>query len=283
VTAAASSIYSTPKDMARYVAALLGGGSGEHGSILGPETIALMFEPHYQTDPRIPGMGLGFFRDDLGGRLAIEHQGILPGFNSQIYLSPEDGVGVLGFTNGARNAVVWLTAEMERLLGELIGAPPDAVRTDVPHRPEVWGDLCGWYRPIAQRTDMQALGMIGAGAEVLVRRGRLVIRAMSPMPAVYRGFPLHPDDANEPYVFRIDLSRYDLGTVRVVFSGEAETMRVHHGGAVPLSAEKRPASRNPRLWATGAAGALAVATTAGVVRQRSARACRMTPASDKEE
>jgi hypothetical protein len=111
----------------------------------------------------LAAVGLAFFRDDRGGHLAIEHQGILPGFNSQIYLAP--------------------------------------------------------------------------------------------------------DDANDPYVFRIDLSRYDLGTVRVVFSGEAETMRVHLGGAVPLSAEKRPASRNPRLWATGAAGALAVATTAGVVRR----------------
>jgi hypothetical protein len=79
----------------------------------------------------------------------IEHQGILPGFNSQIFLAPDDGVGVLGFTNGAKNAVVWLTAEMGRLLGDLIGAPDDVIRTDVPHHPEIWSDLCGWYKPIA--------------------------------------------------------------------------------------------------------------------------------------
>ncbi|HEX2729418.1 MAG TPA: serine hydrolase domain-containing protein [Rubrobacteraceae bacterium] len=259
VTAAASSIYSTPRDMARYVAALLAGGSGERGSILDPETLATVFEPHYRTDPRLPGMGLGFFREDLGGHLAVEHQGILPGFNSQIYLAPDDGVGVLGFTNGARNAVVWLTAEMGRLLGDLIGAPADGIRIDVPHRPEIWSDLCGWYKPIAQRTDTQALGFVGVGAEVLVRRGQLVLRAMSPIPAVYRGFPLHPDDANDPYAFRIDLSQYGLGTARVVFSGEGATTRVHLGGGVPLSARKRPASRNPRSWATGAAGALAAA------------------------
>jgi CubicO group peptidase (beta-lactamase class C family) len=276
VTAAASSIYSTPSDMARYVAALLGGGSGEHGSILKPETLVTMFEPHYQPDPRIPGVGLAFFRDDLGGHLAIEHQGILPGFNSQIYLAPDEGVGVLGFTNGARNAVVWLTAEMAWLLGDLIGAPADVIRTDVPHHPEIWGDLCGPYKPIAQRTDMQAWGLAGAGAEVLVRHGQLVLRAMSPIPAVYRGFPLHPDDARDPYVFRIDLSHYDLGTARVVFSGEGATTRVHFGGALPLSAQKVPASRNPRRWATGAIGALAVATAVGVARRRSARVGRMT-------
>jgi CubicO group peptidase (beta-lactamase class C family) len=78
VTAAASSIYSTPIDMARYLAALLGGGANEHGSMLKPETLATMFEPHYQPDPRIPGMALGFFRVNLGGHLAVEHQGYFP-------------------------------------------------------------------------------------------------------------------------------------------------------------------------------------------------------------
>ena len=97
--------------MARFVAALLGGGSGEHGTILRPETVALMFEPHYQPDPRIPGMGLAFWRADLGGHPAVEHQGVLPGFNSQIFLAPDDGVGVMAFTNGSRNAASWLTAE----------------------------------------------------------------------------------------------------------------------------------------------------------------------------
>lgn len=139
VTSAASSIYSTPADMARYVAALVGGGAGELGAVLKPETLALMFAPHHQTDPRIPGVGLGFFRDEIGGRGVIEHQGILPGFNGQIYLAPDEGVGVLGFTNGARNAVVWLAAEMSRLLADVIGAPPDGIRTDVPTTPRSGG------------------------------------------------------------------------------------------------------------------------------------------------
>src|SRR5207249_8315488 len=122
--------------------ARLGGGSGEHGALLKPETLATMFEPHYQTDTRVPGIGLGFFRVDLGGHPAIEHQGVLPGFNSQIFLAPDDDVGVMGFTNGSRQAMVWLTAEMGRLLGDLVDAPDGGIRTDVPHHPEIWGDLC---------------------------------------------------------------------------------------------------------------------------------------------
>ena len=45
VTAGAGSVYSTTGDMARYAAALLGGGANEHGRVLEPATLAAMFEP----------------------------------------------------------------------------------------------------------------------------------------------------------------------------------------------------------------------------------------------
>jgi CubicO group peptidase (beta-lactamase class C family) len=240
VTAAASSIYSTPRDMARYVAALVGDGAGEYGAILKPETLAMMFQAHFQPDPRIPGMGLGFFRVDLGGHAVVEHQGVLPAFNSQIFLAPDDGVGVLAFTNGSRNAAAWLTAETERLLGELIGAPKTVIRQDIPPHPEIWGDLCGWYQPRAQRTDLQAWSTLGAGVQVLVRRGRLTIRTLSPIPALHRGLTLHPDDDTDPYIFRIDLSRYGIPPTRIVFSRDpaGAIIGVHVEG-LPLSAAKR--------------------------------------------
>jgi hypothetical protein len=48
--AGASSAYSTTSDMARYMArymaALPGGGAGSRGLLLQPETLATMFEPH---------------------------------------------------------------------------------------------------------------------------------------------------------------------------------------------------------------------------------------------
>src|SRR5215207_8623302 len=48
VTAAAGSIYSTPRDMARYLTALLGGGSGEGRVILKPET------PYHDVPAALP-------------------------------------------------------------------------------------------------------------------------------------------------------------------------------------------------------------------------------------
>jgi CubicO group peptidase (beta-lactamase class C family) len=260
-------VYSTPRDMARYLAALLGGGTGEHGAVLTPATLAATFEPHYQPDPRVPGFGLGFFRANLGGHLAVEHDGILPGFDAQIFLAPGDGVGVLALANGARRGMHWLAPEVGGLLKRLLGVPDEVIRTDVPHHPELWGDLCGWYRFSAHRSD-PARFAIGAGAEVVVRRGQLMLRALSPIPALYRGFLLHPDDEQDPYIFRIELPWFGIGTGRVIFSREPGVgTAAFHLDFAPLSFQKQPASKHPRLWITGAVGALAVAATATAARR----------------
>jgi CubicO group peptidase (beta-lactamase class C family) len=219
VTVGGGGVYSSSTDMACYLAALLGGGANQHGRLLKPSTLAMMFAPHYQPDPRIPGNGLAFFRANLGGHLAVEHDGLLPGFDSQIYLAPDDGVGVMAFTTGARPGFHWLTPELAGMLRQLLGVADDTIRTDVRQHPEIWGDLSGWYPFSASWTDPGKLA-IGPGARVLVRRNQLRIHALSPVPALYRGFVLHPDDENDPYVFRIDLSKFGLGTCRVVFSRE---------------------------------------------------------------
>ncbi|HET9918361.1 MAG TPA: serine hydrolase domain-containing protein [Ktedonobacteraceae bacterium] len=240
VTVGGGGIYSSTRDMARYMAALLGGGANEHGRVLKPETMAMMFEPHYQPDPRMEGNGLAFFRLNLGGHLAVEHDGILPGFDSQIFLAPHDGVGVMAFANGARRGFHWLTPEAGGILRYLLGVPDEVMRSDVPQHPEIWGDLCGWYHLSAHLTDPGKLAF-GAGVEVLVRRGQLMMRILSPIPMLYGGFPLHPDDENDPYVFRVDLSRFGMDTGRVIFSQKPGmgTTAVHFEFG-PLSFQKQP-------------------------------------------
>jgi hypothetical protein len=253
--------------MARYVSALLGGGANEHGSVLKPETLASMFAPHYQPDPRLPGVGLAFFRGEVGGHLVVEHDGLVPGFSSHMSVAPDDGVGVVAFTNGARSAKAWQGAEVAGTMSYLLGVPDDAIRTDVPHHPEIWRDICGWYSFCGSFRDVQKWFV--AGAEVSVHRGQLMLRVLSPIPALNRGLPLHPDDHQDPYVFRIDLSNFGIGTSRVVFSQApgVGTTAVHLGFA-PLSFQRQPRTRNPRWRATGALGALAAATTATAARRR---------------
>ncbi|UNO44389.1 beta-lactamase family protein [Streptomyces sp. MST-110588] len=241
-TPGASAVYSTPRDLARYLCALLGGGTNEYGTVLGPETLATMFAPHYRPDPRVPGMGLAFFRGTADGHRLVEHQGILPGFTSQMFLAPDDGLALIALTNAAHRALLWLPGETEALLRHLLGLPEAAIRADVPQHPEIWGELCGWYGLAGRITDVRARAMAGTAVEVFVRGGRLLLRTLTPVPHLLRGIPLHPDDPDDPYVFRIDLSRYGIGAARIVFGRSADGKSTAlHFVPVPLSLHKMTA------------------------------------------
>ena len=261
VPAGAGAVYSTTSDMARYAAALLGGGAGEHGRVLRPETLAAMFQPHYQPDPRIPGMGLGFFRGHAGEHQTVGHDGIWPGFHSALLLAPDQGTGVVAFAStGPFSPLAAPGPVAHAVLRSLLDLPDDAVRTGVPEQPAAWRDLCGRYSlGPGVLTDPQPR-MLGA-LEVAVRRGHLIIRGQIPVPAVRRGLRLYPD-GDDPYAFRIELPGFGSGTSQVVFSrGPAGEVTAMHLGVQPLSFRKRPGTQNPRPWAAGAlaGGALAIA------------------------
>ena len=51
----------------------------------------------------------------------------------------------MAFTNGTHGGTAWLGSELSTLVNRLLGVPDEVIRTNVPQRPEVWGDLCGWY------------------------------------------------------------------------------------------------------------------------------------------
>jgi hypothetical protein len=173
----------------------------------------------------------------------------------------------MAFSNGTVRGETWLPVETSGLLSELIGVPPEAVRTDVPHHPDVWGDLCGWYSVAVPLSDVRIKAFLGAGFEVFVRGGRLWFRFLSPIPPLYRGFPLHPDDESDPYAFRIEFSGLGMATIpmQVVFSREPASGTVTiHVDLQSVSAERQPARSNPRRWVTGA---LAVAGGSVVVER----------------
>jgi len=269
VTVGAGAIYSTTRDMARYIAALLNGGSAEHGQVLKPETLGGMFAAQYQPDPRLPGVGLAFFRRDVGGHLAVAHDGLVPGFTSQMLVAPQDGIGVVAFTNGARNAMAWLSAEVSAIFGRMIGAPDAAIRTDVAHHPEIWPDVRGWYSFRGSLRDAQKWFIVGA--QVFVRRGQLTLRPITPVPALARALPLLPDDTEDPYVFRVDLSGFAMGTSRVVFSKapNARVTALHVDlDVAPISFDKQPSAGNVRYWMSRASSTAAPAIAANATRHR---------------
>jgi CubicO group peptidase (beta-lactamase class C family) len=253
VTAGAAGAYSTPRDMARYAAALLGGGTNEHGTVLEPGSVAAMFAPQYRPDPRIPGMGLAFFRGEAGGHPVVEHQGVLSGFDSQVFLAPDDGVGVVAFTNGTRQGGFWLPAETGRLLEGLIGVAHTGIRADVPHHPEVWADFCGLYVLHGPLSDVRIRGALGAGMQVLLRRGLPHLRLLSPAGVVTGALPRHPDDPTDPSACRVDHRGTGLVTPKVVFSQDAlDRTTALHLDLMPITAVKQPfaAAEHPDRDAT---------------------------------
>jgi hypothetical protein len=106
--------------------------------------------------------------------------------------------------------------------------------------------------------------------QVLVRRGQLALRLVTPVPGMPREFRLHPEDDGDPDLFRIDLSAFGMGTSRVVFSRGpdmgAAALHVDLPG-MPLSFHKRPATSDPRMRAKGTLGALGIAAAAAAVRR----------------
>jgi Beta-lactamase len=267
-------MYSTTADMARYVAALLGGGTGEHGQVLKPDTLASMFQPHFQPDPRVPGVGLGFEPGEESGHATVGKTGIVAGFLSAMVLAPDDGIGVVAFTNtGGLDGRGVAEPLAVALLRRLLGLPDAVIRADIPVRPEVWREVCGWYSPDAGPvTNLFLRALMGAGAEVTVHDGQLLLKPLTPIPAMRRGLRLYPDDPDDPWVFRIKFPNYGKSS-RVVFSRGPED----RGAPMRLlldvmSLQKRPEVRNPRRWVNGvlAAGAAALAIRRGLHRRVSA-------------
>lgn len=222
-------------------------------------------------------MGLGFQLGAEDGHRTVGHDGIVAGYLSQLIMAPDDGVGVvvLGNTGGldGRGAPDPLGTG---LLRRLLDLPADPMRTGLPQHPEHWAEICGWYGlDPGPATNLFTRLFMGAGAEVTVHRGRLLLRPLTPVPALRRGLELHPADRDDPFAFMVDFTDLGKGVLPVVFSGfdrGADSPILLLNGMV---FRRRPDLRNPRRWLAGAliAGA-GVATIAIGHRGRGAQPVR---------
>lgn len=270
VVRAAGSLFSTVADLGRYVGALLD--VRRLAAVLRPETLHLMWEPHYQLDPRLPGMGLAFLLERFDGHRVVGHDGGWPGFTSALLVAPDAGLGVVVLANTAAMTPARLARD---LLRHLLGLPEPAARLprpDVRETPELWPELCGAYGP-APGLNTNARVWAGLGGELAVepRAGHLVLRSL--IGPLWRGAPLYPIDPADPLVLRLV---HDGLPLDVVFQRDAAG-RVDRL-CVGLNAfYKRPFYRSLRALAPAAAGVVGGLTLAATAWRR--RHARRRPAS----
>jgi CubicO group peptidase (beta-lactamase class C family) len=93
ITTGASSACATAADMGRFGAALLRHGAGDRTRILSSRAASAMLRQQATVHPAVPGWGLGFQLDQVGGRWIAEHGGDIGGFASLFTLIPEAGIG----------------------------------------------------------------------------------------------------------------------------------------------------------------------------------------------
>jgi hypothetical protein len=121
--------------------------------------------------------------------------------------------------------------------------------------------------------------MMGGGVQVFVRDGRLMLRVLTPVPALWRGHLLDPDHETDPYVFRLDLSELGMPPVRLVFDRDPDSgaAAIHTDlGGQPISLYRDAPGKSGRIWIGGALGAAALAAAAGLALRR-ARSRREVP------
>lgn len=99
-------IVSTGSDMARFMLALLNGGTLDGAQILKPETIRTMQTPKRSIHPKVPQIGYGFefaFHEAFNGQSVVGKGGDLPGYSSWMYLLPEQNIGIFIAYNKTEN------------------------------------------------------------------------------------------------------------------------------------------------------------------------------------
>ncbi len=90
----ASSIDATAIDMGNLLIALLGDGTNHHGRLFSAGMTQRLHRPQYRAHPDFPGFAWGFWEELTNGQRVISHGGVMWGFNSLLYMIPEQELGL---------------------------------------------------------------------------------------------------------------------------------------------------------------------------------------------
>jgi hypothetical protein len=170
---ASGGLWSTVGDLLAFAAHHLGGPGP-----LPAEARAAMREA--QSQALGAGYGLGWWLREVGGRLTVDHEGSVAGYQSLLLLAPAEGVALAVLTNSWRGS--GLIRRVVEDLG-LVGPPPEAA---LPADP---GAVAGRYRLEGTEATVAAAGH-AAGLGLLVEETEIDPVTGAPTARRYPAQPL---------------------------------------------------------------------------------------------
>lgn len=123
----AANLYTTTRDLGRFVNTLFAIRRGDRSDILSAESLAEMWTVQFNADSMRNGFGLGFNLSEQQGLRRVQHAGVMYGYATRVYAIPEESVGVAVVANlDAVNPVVDRIAAyaLDLLLAERQGQDP---------------------------------------------------------------------------------------------------------------------------------------------------------------
>ncbi|MBC7897867.1 MAG: beta-lactamase family protein, partial [Cytophagaceae bacterium] len=226
--------FSTASDMSRAMRAWLAQGVLDGEQVLDATAVEAMIHQQFTHDPRLPGIGFGFFEHRYRGHRIVSHAGGVPGTATVLALVPSQGIGVFIATNAGEPTVT--RTLMEGVLDALL---PD----ESPPAPVAQG-------PVAEY----------AGSWKLARYSHHTIEALPgvfafTMPTWARGDTLFmPAGSRERRFVRVDsllLQEVDDGT-RLVLKRDASGKLTHLYTGMPVGGAELPGAWERVPWYQGA-------------------------------
>ncbi len=197
---AAGTAMSSVEEMGRYLAALMNGGANEYGRVIKSETLKKMMTPFYQPHPKLGAMGLGFFLENLDGYKAAWHGGSLKGFNSALWVAPDDKLGLFVAANSNTRIIYHFGKDILRSLLGLPSYEKRLPKPDVRQSPHLWKDMIGNYAPLKGfNSNARIWTTYGGEMEIYVDGTTLKMRALTG--AYKKGISLYPVDNEDPLLF----------------------------------------------------------------------------------
>jgi len=229
-------LYSTVPDMARYIMALLNRGTLGDFTMLRPETVDYMFTPHFSVDPRLGKMGVCFFvNENYFGRRVVEHDGANPVYGTQMFIAPDDRMGMIVFANIMNDSAYQIANGMLKILFDY----KEPVH-NFEEAKNLWPGFVGSYGSPEPdlltdfRFFMRYLGVY----RIRIRDEKLWLESMRPG----KKFQLRQANKNDPYFYEI-IKKYNEVPRRLVFkpgnNGKAASILIGLDEYVRLEGEAK--------------------------------------------